>query len=149
MTMQDGPKPEGPTLFPDIPEAAHLKKAFHKYGFKTGFLKLAILRLVAERPIHGYALIKEIERITSEDWRPSPGSIYPALHSLVKTRIDHLLRRRKEEGVYDITPAGRMVLEAALKHANLVLEHITILLNYKPPETPVPDEKEAPGNAPP
>ena len=148
MTMQDGPKPEGPTLFPDIPEAAHLKKAFHKYGFKTGFLKLAILRLVAERPIHGYALIKEIERITSEDWRPSPGSIYPALHSLVK----HGLITSSADGrrrVYDITPAGRMVLEAALKHANLVLEHITILLNYKPPETPVPDEKEAPGNAPP
>ena len=64
---EEGPKLQGSTLFPDIPEAVHLKKAFHKYGFKTGFLKLAILRLVAERPIHGYALIKEIERITSED----------------------------------------------------------------------------------
>jgi hypothetical protein len=26
------------------------------------------------------------------------------------------------------------VLDAAIKHANIVLEHITILLNYKPPE---------------
>ena len=132
--MENGPKPKVATLFPDIPEAAHLKRAFHKYGFKTGFLKLAILRLVSERPIHGYALIKEIERITSEDWRPSPGSIYPALQSLVK---DGLITSTAEgrRRTYDITPAGRVVLEAAIKHANLVLEHITILLNYRPPET--------------
>jgi DNA-binding PadR family transcriptional regulator len=130
---ENGPKHEGQTVFPDIPEAIHFKKAFHKYGFKTGFLKLAILRLVAERPIHGYALIKEIERITSEDWRPSPGSIYPALHSLVK----HGLITSSAEGrkrTYEITPAGSIVLEAAIRHANIVLEHITILLNYHPPE---------------
>jgi DNA-binding PadR family transcriptional regulator len=132
--MENAPAHEGSPLFPDIPEAVHLKKAFHKYGFKTGFLKLAILRLVAERPIHGYALIKEIERITSEDWRPSPGSIYPALQSLVK----HGLITSSADGrrrIYEITPAGRIILEAAIKHANLVLEHITILLNYKPAET--------------
>jgi DNA-binding PadR family transcriptional regulator len=130
--MEDGPVDSGPTLFPDIPEAVHLKKAFHKYGFKTGFLKLAILRLVAERRIHGYALIKEIERITSEDWRPSPGSIYPALQALVKNGLitSEADGRRR---IYDITPAGKIVLEAAIKHANIVLEHITILLNYKPP----------------
>jgi DNA-binding PadR family transcriptional regulator len=134
----DGAKQEGPTVFPDIPEANHFKKAFHKYGFKTGFLKLAILRLVAERPIHGYALIKEIERITSEDWKPSPGSIYPALQSLVKNGLITSVadgRRR----IYEITPTGRIVLEAAIKHANIVLEHITILLNYKPPEK-LPEE---------
>ncbi|MGD0817963.1 MAG: PadR family transcriptional regulator [Methanomassiliicoccales archaeon] len=129
----DGKKQESPAVFPDMPEIHLLKKAFHKYGFKTGFLKLAILRLVAERPIHGYALIKEIERITSEDWRPSPGSIYPALQSLVMNGLITSTadgRRR----TYDITPAGRIVLDAAIKHANIVLEHITILLNYKPPE---------------
>jgi DNA-binding PadR family transcriptional regulator len=139
MTMENAPAHEAPTLFPDIPEAVHLKKAFHKYGFKTGFLKLAILRLVAERPIHGYALIKEIERITSEDWKPSPGSIYPALQSLVK----HGLITSTADGrrrIYDITPAGRIILEAAIKHANLVLEHITILLNYKPPESLEPEK---------
>jgi DNA-binding PadR family transcriptional regulator len=126
--MEDGKNEGGPSVFPDIPESTHLKKAFHKYGFKTGFLKLAILRLVAERPIHGYALIKEIERIT-----------YPALQSLVKNGLITSTadgRRR----TYDITPAGRIVLEAAIKHANIVLEHITILLNYKPP-VELPEEK--------
>jgi DNA-binding PadR family transcriptional regulator len=132
--MDDGPIEGGPTLFPDIPEAVHIRKSFHKFGFKTGFLKLAILRLVAERPIHGYALIKEIERITSEDWRPSPGSIYPALQALVKNGlITSAIDGRKR--IYDITPAGRMVLDAAINHANIVLEHLTILLNYKPPIT--------------
>jgi DNA-binding PadR family transcriptional regulator len=137
--MEDGENEEGPGGFPDIPESIRLKKAFHKYGFKTGFLKLAILRLVAERPIHGYALIKEIERITSEDWRPSPGSIYPALQSLVKNGLITSTAEGRRR-TYDITPAGRIVLEAAIKHANIVLEHITILLNYKPP-VELPEEK--------
>ena len=137
--MEDGDIEEGPGVFPDIPESIHLKKAFHKYGFKTGFLKLAILRLVAERPIHGYALIKEIERITSEDWRPSPGSIYPALQSLVKNGLITSATEGRRR-TYEITPAGRIVLEAAIKHANIVLEHITILLNYKPP-LELPEEK--------
>lgn len=121
--------------FPDTHEAAQLKRAFHKYGFKTGFLKLAILRLVAERPIHGYALIKEIERITSEDWKPSPGSIYPALQDLVK----HGMIVVKEDGrkrIYEITPSGRAVLEVAIAHAHDVLDNINALLNYRPPEEP-------------
>ncbi len=63
-------------------EAKGVKKVFQKHRFKTGFLKLAILRLLAERPMHGYEIMKEIERITESDWKPSPGSIYPALKEL-------------------------------------------------------------------
>jgi DNA-binding PadR family transcriptional regulator len=60
-----------------------LREAFQKYGFKAGFLKLTLLKLISKGPIHGYALMKEIERITDEEWKPSPGSIYPALQELV------------------------------------------------------------------
>jgi len=56
------------------------------------------------------------------------------LQSLVKNGLITCTvegRRR----TYSITPEGRIVLEAAIRHANMVLEHITILLNYRPPDS--------------
>jgi DNA-binding PadR family transcriptional regulator len=52
-----------------------------KMHSKTGHLKILVLTILNERPMSGYALMKEIERRTGF-WRPSPGSIYPLLKSL-------------------------------------------------------------------
>ena len=38
--------------------------------------------LLAERPMHGYEMIKEIEERTAGAWTPSAGSIYPTLQML-------------------------------------------------------------------
>src|SRR5579871_6322474 len=42
-------------------------------------LQLLILRLLAEKPRHGYELIKELDERTHGFYVPSPGMIYPAL----------------------------------------------------------------------
>jgi DNA-binding PadR family transcriptional regulator len=42
----------------------------------------AILTLLAERPMHGYEMIQEIEQRSRGAWRPSPGSVYPTLQLL-------------------------------------------------------------------
>jgi DNA-binding MarR family transcriptional regulator len=42
----------------------------------------AILTLLAERPMHGYEMIQEIEQRSRGTWRPSPGSVYPTLQLL-------------------------------------------------------------------
>jgi len=104
------------------------QKEFQKYGFKAGFLKLAILKLVSDGPIHGYALIKDIQRLTDEDWKPSPGSIYPALHELQKEELVtlHIEGRRK---LYEITPKGTATLESAIEHATIALRHLNRLLS--------------------
>ena len=49
---------------------------------RRGAVRGAILRLLAERPMHGYELITELEERTGGRWRPSPGSVYPALAQL-------------------------------------------------------------------
>jgi len=41
-----------------------------------------VLALLAERPMHGYEMIQEIERRSGGAWRPSPGSVYPTLQLL-------------------------------------------------------------------
>ncbi|WP_409465552.1 PadR family transcriptional regulator [Amycolatopsis sp. GA6-003] len=69
-------------------------------------MRPAVLALLAEEPRHGYQLMQEIRRRTNDEWRPSPGSIYPILQQLE----DEGLVRTAEEGgrrVAHLTEAGR------------------------------------------
>src|SRR3954463_11592579 len=47
--------------------------------FDYGDLRLLVLAMLAERPRHGYELIKAIEERTGGGYSPSPGVIYPTL----------------------------------------------------------------------
>ena len=67
---------------PRFPCREGLKETFNLTTFHSGFLKLAILKLVSVRPMHGYALMKDIDRLSDHTWKPSPGSVYPALREL-------------------------------------------------------------------
>jgi DNA-binding PadR family transcriptional regulator len=49
---------------------------------KRGNVRAALLALLAERPMHGYEMIQELESRTGGLWRPSPGSVYPTLQLL-------------------------------------------------------------------
>ena len=49
---------------------------------RRGDVRAAILLLLAEEPRNGYQLMQEIERRSDGLWRPSPGSVYPALQQL-------------------------------------------------------------------
>ena len=42
-------------------------------------LQLLILKLLAEKPRHGYELIKELDERSKGFYVPSPGMVYPAL----------------------------------------------------------------------
>jgi DNA-binding PadR family transcriptional regulator len=49
---------------------------------RRGDVRAALLALLAEEPRNGYQLMQEIERRSDGMWRPSPGSVYPALQQL-------------------------------------------------------------------
>lgn len=49
---------------------------------RRGDVRAAILALLAERPMHGYEMIQELEQRTGGAWKPSPGSVYPTLTML-------------------------------------------------------------------
>jgi DNA-binding PadR family transcriptional regulator len=65
-----GPFASGPGGFPRGPRA------------RRGDVRAAALLLLAEEPRNGYQLMQEIEQRTDGVWRPSPGSVYPALSQL-------------------------------------------------------------------
>src|SRR5512134_1634402 len=50
--------------------------------FEQGDLKYVILKLLAEKPRHGYEIIKELEDRFGGAYSPSPGTVYPTLTML-------------------------------------------------------------------
>jgi DNA-binding PadR family transcriptional regulator len=77
---------------------------------KRGDVRAAALLLLAEEPRNGYQLMEEIERRSGGAWRPSPGSIYPALAQL---EDEGLLRSEETAGrrAYRLTPEGEEYVE--------------------------------------
>jgi DNA-binding PadR family transcriptional regulator len=75
-----------------------------------GDVRAAALMLLAEQPLHGYELIQQITTRSGGAWRPSPGSVYPALQLL---EDQGLIRGEQTEGrrVYHLTEAGRSYIE--------------------------------------
>ncbi|WP_214466253.1 PadR family transcriptional regulator [Microbacterium flavescens] len=71
-----------------------------------GDVRTAVLAVLAERPMHGYQIIYEIEERSGGTWKPSPGSVYPTLQLLA----DEGLITAEEAGgkkTYSLTEAGR------------------------------------------
>ncbi len=44
-----------------------------------GHVRVAVLTLLSEEPMHGYQLMQTISERTNGAWAPSPGAIYPTL----------------------------------------------------------------------
>jgi DNA-binding PadR family transcriptional regulator len=78
--------------------------------FRHGELPLVVLALLAERPMHGYELMSELARLFGPRYRPSPGSVYPALEAL---EAERLLSGEAKSGrtTYSATPAGVEAVE--------------------------------------
>jgi len=49
---------------------------------RRGDVRAAALALLSEQPMNGYQIIQEIGERSGGVWRPSPGSVYPALQQL-------------------------------------------------------------------
>jgi DNA-binding PadR family transcriptional regulator len=79
---------------------------------RRGDVRAAILDLLAEgNPWNGYQIIQEIAQRTDGVWRPSAGSVYPALQQLE----DEGLISPEGEGrrrMYTLTDEGRTYVEA-------------------------------------
>jgi DNA-binding PadR family transcriptional regulator len=73
-----------------------------------GEVRSAVLALLAEKPRHGYEIIREIEERSGGSWKPSAGSVYPTLQLLAD---EGLISAEESNGrkIYSLTEAGRAV----------------------------------------
>jgi PadR family transcriptional regulator PadR len=80
-----------------------------------GTLDMLILRTLLFGPAHGHQIAKHIEQTTDDVLRVDHGSLYPALHRLVRkgwiiARWEKPRDRNREYKFYRLTPAGRRQL---------------------------------------
>jgi DNA-binding PadR family transcriptional regulator len=77
---------------------------------RRGDIRTAALLLLAEEPRNGYQIMQEVEERSEGVWRPSPGSVYPALQQL---EDEGLIRSEEIDGrkLYVITDEGRAQVE--------------------------------------
>ncbi|HEY7307471.1 MAG TPA: helix-turn-helix transcriptional regulator [Bryobacteraceae bacterium] len=85
---------------------------------------LLILMSLADRPRHGYALLKDIEDLSNGRVRLSTGTLYGALRRLLQDlwieRFDQEDASREKQA-YRLTPAGRRQLRLELER----MKHLT------------------------
>jgi DNA-binding PadR family transcriptional regulator len=91
-------------------------RRFRWNPLERGDLKFVILRLISDKPMHGYEVMQALEEESGGGYKPSPGSVYPTLQML---EDEGLLRCREEEGkkIYEVTEEGKAYLE---EHGDLV-----------------------------
>jgi DNA-binding PadR family transcriptional regulator len=80
--------------------------------FAHGDLRLVILHLIAEKPRHGYEIIKAIEEQVAGAYSPSPGVIYPTLTLLEELGYVTVTTGDGLKKLHEITAEGRAFLDA-------------------------------------
>jgi DNA-binding PadR family transcriptional regulator len=77
-----------------------------------GDVRAAVLALLAEKPMHGYQIIHEIEERSGGAWKPSPGSVYPTLQLLADEGFV-VATESNGRKTYSLTPEGQVLADAA------------------------------------
>ena len=92
--------------------------------FLNGVPELAVLRVLSDGPLHGYAVVQSIAKRTDGTLQFGEGSIYPILHKLEQEGL--LTTRReivsgRERIVYRLSKRGsKQLQESAARWHNLV-----------------------------
>jgi DNA-binding PadR family transcriptional regulator len=79
---------------------------------RRGDVRLGVLRLLAEQPMHGYQILGELSERSGGAWKPSAGSVYPTLQMLAD---EGLVLAEEDAGkrVFRLTEAGRAAVQEA------------------------------------
>jgi DNA-binding PadR family transcriptional regulator len=80
--------------------------------FDQGDLRYVLLQLIADKPSHGYELIKAIEEKFGGTYSPSPGIIYPTLTLLEELGYARIAAETGGRKLYSITDEGTAFLAA-------------------------------------
>lgn len=80
--------------------------------FDQGDLRFVMLRLIAEKPRHGYEIIKAIEEKLGGVYSPSPGVVYPTLTLLEELGYASVSESEGGKKLYAITEDGKAFLDA-------------------------------------
>ena len=79
--------------------------------FEQGDLRFVVLKLLGERPSHGYEIIKAVEERFGGAYAPSPGIVYPTLTMLEEQGLIAVVETEGPRKLYGLTNEGRAELD--------------------------------------
>jgi PadR family transcriptional regulator PadR len=107
-----------------------------KIELLQGTLDLLILRTLQPGPAHGHAIAKAIERTSEDVLQVEQGSLYPALHRLIKRgwilAEEGTSENNRRAKFYRLTPKGRKQLTVEAGKWDRLAAAIARVLNPKP-----------------
>lgn len=104
----------------------HGRGRFRDFGgrlFDTGDLRFVILSYIAEKPAHGYEIMKGIAEKMGGAYAPSAGVVYPTLSQLEDEGLATVVAEGGKK-LYTITDAGRKELETNKERIEELLRRI-------------------------
>jgi transcriptional regulator len=97
-----------------------------------GALELMVLRLLEQRPMHGYALVQRIQQASNNLLQVEEGSLYPALQRLLRERLVEaewgVSATNRRVRIYRITRAGAKHLGIEVSRFERMLEGNMLVL---------------------
>lgn len=92
----------------------------------SGDLQLLILALLAEKPRHGYEIIKTLDERSNGFYSPSPGMVYPALTYFEEVGYATVVADGAKK-LYSITEPGAAHLEQHRTTVDTLLEQLVFI----------------------
>jgi DNA-binding PadR family transcriptional regulator len=106
--------------------------------FGQGDLKLLLLALIADKPSHGYDLIRSIEAKFDGAYVPSPGTIYPTLTLLEEQDLVTSVTEAGGKKSYSITALGTAFLADNAEQVIALFKRVDIMAGAAP-SGPMPE----------
>jgi DNA-binding PadR family transcriptional regulator len=97
---------------------------------QKGYIRVAVLILLNNKPSHGYEIMKEIKDKTRGFYTPTPGGVYPILRNLEKTGyIKGEWHRQNNRNIktYRITAKGKIILRNAIVKQSEIANNMNTL----------------------
>jgi DNA-binding PadR family transcriptional regulator len=98
--------------------------------FEQGDLRYVVLRLLDEKPRHGYEIIKALEEKFGGAYAPSPGAVYPTLQLLEDLGYARVIPGDEGKKVYEITDAGRAHLAENQTTVDTIFDRISKMVGH-------------------
>ena len=104
-----------------------------KLDMRTGSTAVMVLRLLAEKSMYGYQIVKELQSRSEGYFDLEQGTLYPALHRLERDEMVESRWEVVEDGpsrkYYYITDKGRAELEKSARQWSDFSRHLLKLLD--------------------
>lgn len=98
--------------------------------FGPGDMKFVVLRLLEDKAMHGYEVMKALEEQSQGFYKASPGTVYPTLQWLEDEDLVVKEAREGDKKIYSITEAGKKFLVENQSTVEEIFERLEDMADY-------------------